>query len=265
MISQKSIDELRQTQTLDWITALKSAQIRALLEDGTVQLGLFDERNLFELTHPEFPGERLIACRNAQLAEFRAHKRQALLQATAAELEKVRSMVARKRLRGADQIGVRVGRVVNKYKVAKHFELEIEDERCSFRIREEQVAAEGLLDGIYILRTPVAEDKMDAAQVVRSYKSLAPGRAGVSLIENSRPQDPADSPSARRSSKSPHLSVHACLLRRVAYAGGMAGTALCRRRSTRQTEPRPGRPGRALSPGRAQGLDSHPRQWLART
>ena len=173
MISQKSIKELRETQTLDWITALKSAQIRAMLEDGTVQLGLFDERNLFELTHPQFPGERLIACRNAQLAQLRAHKRQALLQATAAELEKVRSMVARKRLRGADQIGVRVGRVVNKYKVAKHFELEIEDERCSFRIREDQVAAEALLDGIYILRTSVAEQTMDPAQVVRSYKSLA--------------------------------------------------------------------------------------------
>jgi len=173
MISQKSIQELRETQTLDWITALKSAQIRAMLEDGTVQLGLFDERNLFELTHPQFPGERLIACRNAQLAQLRAHKRQALLQATAAELEKVRSMVARKRLRGADQIGVRVGRVVNKYKVAKHFELEIEDERCSFRIREDQVAAEARLDGIYILRTSVAEQTMDPAQVVRSYKSLA--------------------------------------------------------------------------------------------
>lgn len=173
MISQSSIEALRETQTLGWITALKSAQIRALLEDATVQLGLFDERNLFEVTHPQFPGERLIACRNAQLAEFRAHKRQALLQATAAELDKVCSMVAHKRLRGADRIGVRVGRVVNKYKVAKHFELDIEDERCSFRIREDQVAAEALLDGLYILRTPVAQDKMDAAQVVRSYKSLA--------------------------------------------------------------------------------------------
>jgi Transposase DDE domain len=173
MISQSSIEALRETQTLGWITALKSAQIRALLEDATVQLGLFDERNLFEVTHPQFPGERLIACRNAQLAEFRAHKRQALLQATAAELDKVCSMVAHKRLRGADRIGVRVGRVVNKYKVAKHFELDIEDERCSFRIREDQVAAEALLDGLYILRTPVAQDKMDSAQVVRSYKSLA--------------------------------------------------------------------------------------------
>ena len=173
MISQKAIDELRETQAVGWITALKSMQIRALLEDGTLQLGLFDERNLFELTHPEFPGERLVACRNPELAELRAHKRRDLLEATTAELAKVRSMVEHKRLRGRDRIGLRVGRVVNKYKVAKHFGLEIEDERFAFRILKDQVATEALLDGIYILRTPVPSQKMDSAQVVRSYKSLA--------------------------------------------------------------------------------------------
>jgi hypothetical protein len=173
MISQKAIDELRETQALAWITALKSAQIRALLQDGALQLGLFDERNLFELTHPEFPGERLIACRNPELAKLRAHKRQELIEATAAQLAKVRSMVEHKRLRGRDRIGLRVGRVVNQYKVAKHFELEIEDARFVFRILKDQVAAEALLDGIYILRTPVSSQKMDSAQVVRSYKSLS--------------------------------------------------------------------------------------------
>lgn len=173
MISQKAIDELRETQAVAWITALKSVQIRVLLKDGTLQLGLFDERNLFELTHPEFPGERLVACRNPELAESRGHKRRDLLEATTLELAKVRSMVEHKRLRGRERIGLRVGRVVNKYKVAKHFELEIEDERFAFRIREEGVAAEALLDGIYILRTPVPSEKMDSAQVVRSYKSLA--------------------------------------------------------------------------------------------
>jgi hypothetical protein len=265
MISQKSIKELRATQTLEWITALKSAQIRALLEDGTVQLGLFDERNLLELTHPQFPGERLIVCRNRELAEFRAHKRQALLQATVKELEKVRSMVARKRLRGADQIGVRVGRVINKYKVAKHFELDIEEERCNFRIREDQVAAEALLDGLYVLRTPVAADKLDAAQVVRSYKSLVQvERAFRSLKTVDLKVRPIHDRLAR-SSHSSHLRVHARRLRPVAYAGGMASTALCRRRSRCQTAPRPGGPGRALSPGRTQGLDSHSRRWLART
>jgi transposase len=173
MISQKAITELRETSALHWITALKSMQIRALLEDGALQLGLFDERNLFELTHPEFPGERLVACRNPELARLRTHKRRELLEATTVELAKVRAMVEHKRLRGRDRIGLRVGRVVNKYKVAKHFELEIEDERFAFRIRKDQVATEALLDGIYILRTPVPSQKMDSAQVVRSYKSLA--------------------------------------------------------------------------------------------
>ncbi|MCC6609758.1 MAG: IS1634 family transposase [Burkholderiales bacterium] len=173
MISHKAIEELRATQAVGWITALKSMQIRGLLEDGALQLGLFDERNLFELTHPGFPGERLVACRNPELAHSRARKREALLEATTAELAKVRSMVEKKRLRGRDKIGLRVGRVVNKYKVAKHFELEIEEERFAFHLRNDQVATEASLDGIYILRTPVPSEKMDSAQVVRSYKSLA--------------------------------------------------------------------------------------------
>jgi transposase len=173
MISQKAIDELRGLEGVSWITALKSAQIRLLLDQGHLQLGLFDERNLIEFTHPDFPAERLVACRNPQLAELRAHKRQELVQATVAELDQVRAMVERKRLRGADQIGVRVGRVVNKYKVAKHFELTIEAQRFSFRVRDDELAKEAALDGIYIVRTPVPATTMDAPQVVRSYKSLS--------------------------------------------------------------------------------------------
>ena len=173
MISQKAIDELRGLEGVAWITALKSAQIRLLLDQGNLQLGLFDQRNLVELTHPDFPGERLVACRNPQLAALRAHKRQELLHSTVAELDQVRAMVERKRLRGADQIGVRVGRVINKYKVAKHFELTIEAQRLAFRIREDEVAKEAALDGIYIVRTPLAATKMDAPEVVRSYKSLS--------------------------------------------------------------------------------------------
>jgi transposase len=174
MISQKGIEEeLKGMPGVDWITALKSAQLRALVDQGSLQLGLFDERNLFEFTHPDYPGERLVACRNVELAKLRAAKRQALLGATAAELEAVRAMVARKRVVGADKIGVRVGRVVNKYKVAKHFELKIEDERFEFVVRTEQVEQEAALDGIYVLRTPLSAQTMEAAQVVRSYKGLA--------------------------------------------------------------------------------------------
>jgi transposase len=174
MISQKGIEEeLKSLPGVDWITALKSAQLRALVDQGSLQLGLFDERNLFEFTHPDYPGERLVACRNAELAKLRAAKREALLGATVAELESVRAMVAGKRLLGADKIGVRVGRVVNKYKVAKHFELTIEDERFEFVVRTEQVKEEAALDGIYVLRTPLSAQRMEAAQVVRSYKGLA--------------------------------------------------------------------------------------------
>jgi hypothetical protein len=173
MISHKAIDSLRELQGVDWITALKSVQIRTLLTEGALQLDLFDERNLLELSHPDFPGERLVACRNPALAQLRAHKRQALLQATVVELEKVRVSVAAGRLRKAEEIGLRVGRVVNKYKVAKHFELTIEQNHFTFRILDESVAREAALDGIYVLRTALPAQQMDAPEVVRSYKSLS--------------------------------------------------------------------------------------------
>jgi len=193
MIGQASIEQLRDVDGLGWITALKTGQIRSLFEAGTLQLGLFDDKNLFELTHPDYPGERLVACRNNELARLRSRKRQALLNATREELEKIRSSVERAKLQrdkaasskkkkptkrrkreilGKDNIGVRVGRVINKYKVAKHFELSIEDDSFDFRIRDDDVAAEAALDGVYIVRTSLAQEQMDAADVVRSYKSL---------------------------------------------------------------------------------------------
>jgi len=172
MISQKAIDELKQQDGIGWITALKTAQIRALVEGGQLQLGLFDEKNLFELSHPDFPTERLIACRNPELAKLRSHKRQSLLEATEKELEKVRGMVERGRLSGRDAIGVRVGKVVNKYKVAKHFALDIEEHRFGFHRLEDNIASEAALDGIYIIRTSVAKNQMSAADCVRNYKSL---------------------------------------------------------------------------------------------
>src|SRR5262249_26734258 len=109
MISQKAIDTMRDIDGLAWITALKSGQIRALVEEGHLQLGLFDERTLFELAAPDYPGERLVACRNAELAKLRSHKRQSLLDATVKELDKVKRMVERQRLRGRAEIGVRAG------------------------------------------------------------------------------------------------------------------------------------------------------------
>ena len=173
MISQTQITTLKRLEGVDWITALKTGALRDLVADGHVQLGLFDEHNLFELTHPDFPGERLVACRNPELAKLRAHKRQALLAATVKALDQVRGMVARGRLRGRDTIGVRVGKVVNKYKVAKHVRLEIHDDRFAFQIDEARVAAEAALDGIYVIRTSVPSERLDAADAVRHYKRLS--------------------------------------------------------------------------------------------
>nr|WP_220700737.1 IS1634 family transposase [Paraburkholderia sp. BL23I1N1] len=173
MISSKAIDELRETQGIDWITALKSASIRALVEQGQLQLGLFDEHNLMEIASPEYPGERLVACRNPQLATLRAHKRQDLLAATEKNLQQIKERVEAGRLKGADAIGLRVGKVVNQYKVAKHFELQISDGSFSFTRKHEAIAAEAALDGIYIIRTSVEATRMEAAECVRNYKALA--------------------------------------------------------------------------------------------
>ena len=259
MITQKQIDVLRKLDDVDWLTAMRPGAVRHLVEDGSIQMGLFDERNLFELEHPEWPGERLIACRNPELAARRTAKREALLEATTAKLEKVRRMVGRGRLHGKkdiservdkllkqykvgkhfsvqvgddgidyhldeealaaelanrndkdavlaakrlerakrhtdavgakldkirkrtqqgrlhgkDDIGVRVGRVINKYKMAKHFVLHIEDDAFDFERDQHNIDAEAALDGIYVVRTSVDKKIMDSDQAVRGYKQLA--------------------------------------------------------------------------------------------
>jgi transposase len=173
MISSKAIAELRQSPGVDWITALKSTTIRALVEQGQLQLGLFDERNLVEIDSPEYPGERLVACRNPELAKLRTHKREDLLACTERNLEKVRDRVRSGKLVGQDQIGVAVGRVINQYKVAKHFDLVIEDGTLRWARNAERIGAEAALDGIYIIRTSVPSQRMDGPECVRSYKALA--------------------------------------------------------------------------------------------
>jgi len=173
MIAQKQIDALREMEGVAWIAALKTGAIRGLVEDGSIQLGLFDERNLFEFEHPDYPGERLVACRNPELAKLRAHKRASLLEATSKELAKVRGMAGKGRLKGAAAIGVRVGKVVDKYKVAKHFALDIREDGFDFCVDEEKVAAEAALDGIYVVRTSVPKPRMSADDAVRSYKNLS--------------------------------------------------------------------------------------------
>ena len=173
MISSKAIEEMRETEGVGWISALKSASIRALLEQGQLQLGLFDERNLLELSSPDFPGERLVACRNPELAKLRTHKREALLAATEASLAKIQARVEAGKLAGRDKIGLRVGKLVNQYKVAKHFELVIGDNAFTFARKTDAIAAEAALDGLYIIRTSVPSTQMDSAECVRNYKALA--------------------------------------------------------------------------------------------
>jgi len=173
MISNQAIAELRQSEGIAWITALKSVSIRALIEQGHLQLGLFDERNLLELSSPDYPGERLVACRNPQLAKLRTHKREELLAATEASLAKIKARVDAGKLLGQDEIGLRVGKVINQYKVAKHFELAIGDNAFSFARKLGAIAAEAALDGLYIIRTSVPSAQMDAPDCVRNYKSLA--------------------------------------------------------------------------------------------
>ncbi len=173
MISQKAIDEMRQDADLAWVSALRSSAIGALVQQGHLQMGLFDERNLLEISSPDFPGERLVACRNPELAKLRAHTRDDLLLATEKNLQKVQARVEAGKLVGQDKIGVAVGKVVNQYKVAKHFELGVTDDSLSFARIADNISAEAALDGLYIIRTSVKSDRMDAATCVRTYKSLA--------------------------------------------------------------------------------------------
>lgn len=173
MISQKQINALKDQAGIDWITALKTGGIRKLVEGGQIQLGLFDERNLFEVTHPDFPGERLVACRNPELAKLRTHKRRSLLEATCRDLEKVRGMVARGKLKGKDVIGVRVGKVINKYKMAKHLLLDIREDQFEFHLDDDKISAEAVLDGMYVIRTRVSAERLPTDEVVRSYKLLS--------------------------------------------------------------------------------------------
>lgn len=173
MISNIQVDAMRRLEGVDWITALKSGAIARLAEAGHLQLDLFDERNLISLTHPDYPGERLIACRNPALAKLRAAKRQDLIAATTRELEKVAAMVAGGRLKGAAKIGLRVGKVANKYKVAKLFDIAIGEAALAFTVNEASLAAEAALDGLYVLRTSVAAAAMSDNETVLSYKRLA--------------------------------------------------------------------------------------------
>jgi hypothetical protein len=174
MLTAARIDEEIRPGQLDWITALRAPQIKALVQADALQLTLFDEDNLAQITHPDYPGERLVCCRNPALADQRARKRQDLLAATEKELDTIAAAARRntRPLRGKDKIGLRVGKVINRYKMAKHFDLHITDESFSYTRKTEQIAAEAALDGIYVLRTSLDEATLTETDVVLRYKGL---------------------------------------------------------------------------------------------
>lgn len=176
MITEARINEdMKGVEGLQWVTALRAPAIRKLLEDGALQISLFDERDMAEIQHPDYPGERLIACRNPLMADRRTCKRDALLAATERELDKIVEAAkrAKRPLRGKDAIGIRVGKVIGKYKMGKHFDLQITDEGFSYKRNKKRILEEAALDGIYVIRTSVPAEVMDEEASVKTYKKLS--------------------------------------------------------------------------------------------
>lgn len=168
-------EDLAGVEGLDWITALRAPSIQGLVREGHLQLSIFDERDLAEIESPAFPGERLVACRNPMLAAERARKRRELLEATQRELQKIQVATERPTnpLRGSDKIGLRVGKIIGRFKMQKHFRLHITDESFRFERDEERIAEEAALDGIYVIRTSVPQEDLTEEDTVRAYKALS--------------------------------------------------------------------------------------------
>jgi hypothetical protein len=176
MITEARLKEdIRPEQGVEWITALRAPAIRKLVQNGSLQLSLFDETDLAEISDPDYPGERLIVCKNPLLAFERARKREDLLQGTEKKLDEIVQATMRqsRRLKGKERIALRVGKILNRFKVAKHFIIEIGEESFRYCRNQETIAAESSLDGIYIIRTSVPEDAMAAVNVVSAYKGLS--------------------------------------------------------------------------------------------
>ena len=175
MITTARVAALREIGGIDWVTSLRAPAVKALAESGVLQLGLFDETNLAEIVHPDYPGERLVACRNPALAVERARKRDELLTATEADLAAIQAATTRDQrpLHGQAQIALRVGKIVNRRKMAKHFEVTITDTTLTYTRKTDQITTEAALDGIYVIRTSVTTERLNPGQVVETYKNLA--------------------------------------------------------------------------------------------
>ena len=232
LLTQTQIKALRQYPGLGWISALRSTAIRKLLDTECLQLSLFDQKNLAEITSIDFPGERLIACYNPLLAEERRRKRQALLEATEAKFDKIRRQVARRTKTPLDkaEIGKKVGKVLNYYKVGKHFTLKIEDSLFSYSRREESIRRESERDGIYVIRTSEPLEHLSAEDTVRSYKRLSQVEQAFRCLKGidlSTTHPPSRCPTRAGT----HLLVLARLLCAMAHEKGPCSTTF-RRRAT---------------------------------
>ena len=190
MITQARLTEDIEPAGLDWISALRAPAIQALLASGALQLSLFDQRDMASITAPDFPGERLIVCRNADLATERARKREDLLVATERDLARIKAAVGRRRdpLRGTAAIGLAAGEVFNKHKMRKHFDLDITDAAFGFTRKTAEIAAEAATDGLYVVRTNLSAEALGDAATVRSYKSLALVERAFRCIKTVDPQ-----------------------------------------------------------------------------
>lgn len=174
MITNARVADLTAQPGMDWITALRAPAVAALArDDGPLQMSLFDTQNFADITHHDFPGERLVCCRNPVLADERARKRDAFLQATERDLDNIAASVSAGRLRGADQIGIKTGKIINKHKVGKHFITTITNNTITYRRDTDKIAAESALDGIYVIRTSLSTERLDTTSIVGAYKNLA--------------------------------------------------------------------------------------------
>jgi len=172
MVTKANLALLRADGDAAWITALKAPQVKKLVKDGALQLSLFDEQSLAEITADDYPGERLVVCRNPLVAQERTRKREDLLQATERALAEIQARVAHATLAGEAAIGLAVGEVWNRWRMRKHFQIEIGETSLTFARKKEQIAAEAALDGIYVLRTSVPDSTLDTPEIVRAYKQL---------------------------------------------------------------------------------------------
>ena len=232
MITEARITEDIKAAGLDWITALRAPAIKDLLNSGALQLTLFDQRDMASITSPDFPGERLVVCRNPDLAAERSRKREDLLAATEKDLARIKAAVERKRnpLRGTAAIALAVGEVLNTYKMKKHFDLEITDAAFSFARKTAEIAAEAATDGLYVVRTSLAEADARRRRHRAQLQIPGPGGAGVSLHQDRRSERPAGVSLAGGSGAGACVSLHAGLLPRMAHASVPGADAVRRHR-----------------------------------